>query len=125
MIRPLTLLSLFRTKINLPMVYVTNGQINPGHRPQTTDEYVREPTRFAHNEILDVGIDSDLHLYVCAACPWAHRALLVRNLSDTLKRKVEVSVVSPFRDDVVGWEFKDLGENSVLTLTKTTGTNSL
>ncbi|GMH49641.1 hypothetical protein TL16_g09157, partial [Triparma laevis f. inornata] len=90
------------------MVYVTNGQINHGHRPQTTDEYVREPTRFAHNEILDVGIDSDLHLYVCAACPWAHRALLVRNLSDTLKRKVEVSVVSPFRDDDVGWEFKDL-----------------
>lgn len=86
------------------MVYVIDGKAHAGHKPQG-DEYVREPTKF---ELGGAALDfeaSDLHLYVCAACPWAHRVLMTVNQSSTLRSKVRVSVVSPFRDDAVGWEF--------------------
>lgn len=43
------------------------------------------------------------HLYVCYACPWAHRTLIVRKLRG-LEDVVSVSVVSPFLDDE-GWHF--------------------
>ena len=86
------------------MVHVINGTAYPGHRPQG-DEYRREPTRFSLDDgALDLA-GMELHLYVCAACPWAHRALITRNLSETLRARVTVSVVSPFRDDTRGWEF--------------------
>jgi glutathionyl-hydroquinone reductase len=85
------------------MVYVISGVAHTGHKPQG-DEYKREPTKFAHDGPLDLDA-GDYHLYVCAACPWAHRALITRNLSATLRAKITVSVVSPFRDDDVGWEF--------------------
>ena len=86
------------------MVYVINGVSYEGHKPRGP-EYQREPTRFSYErEALDLE-GTDLHLYVCAACPWAHRALLTRNLSRTLRERVTVSVVSPYRDDAIGWEF--------------------
>jgi len=85
------------------MVYVINGVRHEGHKPRG-DEYKREPTKFSHQGPIDLD-DNDLHLYVCAACPWAHRALLIRNLSRTLRQKITVSVVSPYRDDAIGWEF--------------------
>jgi len=86
------------------MVYVVDGQVHPGHKPQG-DEYQREPTKFAHDgNALDLE-STELHLFVCAACPWAHRALIVRNLSSVLRSKITVSVVSPFRNDDLGWEF--------------------
>ena len=94
------------------MVYVVGGIAHPGHKPQG-DEYRREPTAFSHVGPLDLEA-SDLHLYVCAACPWAHRALITRNLSPTLRAKVKVSVVSPYRDDEVGWEFMNDGNRGEL-----------
>jgi putative glutathione S-transferase len=46
------------------------------------------------------------HLYVCKACPWAHRAWLLRNLMG-LEEAVSVSFVDPIRDDASGWAFRE------------------
>jgi putative glutathione S-transferase len=45
------------------------------------------------------------HLYVSLACPWAHRALLMRQLKG-LTDTISVSVVDPVIDQN-GWEFSD------------------
>ena len=46
------------------------------------------------------------HLYVSLACPWAHRAVLVRKLKG-LEDAVTMSVVDPIRDDR-GWAFREV-----------------
>jgi len=43
------------------------------------------------------------HLYVSLACPWAHRAIIVRRLK-RLEDVVSLSVVDPIRDER-GWAF--------------------
>ncbi|MFC7057468.1 glutathione S-transferase family protein [Halovenus salina] len=43
------------------------------------------------------------HLYVCNACPWAHRTLLARSLNG-LEDVISVDYVDPFRDEG-GWQF--------------------
>jgi len=43
------------------------------------------------------------HLYVCKACPWAHRAMIVRRLKG-LEGVIGMTVVDPIRDDR-GWRF--------------------
>ena len=45
------------------------------------------------------------HLYVSLACPWAHRAIIVRRLLG-LEPVVSMSVVDPIRD-ARGWAFRD------------------
>ncbi len=45
------------------------------------------------------------HLYVCLACPWASRTLIVRNLLG-LQQAVSVSTIDPIRDDR-GWAFRE------------------
>jgi len=94
------------------MVYFVDGQGFPGHKPTTGDEYKREATKF-HLEGYPnkpVKLDSNrYHLIVSAACPWAHRAMLVRKLKDL--SEITLSVVSPYRDDDHGWNFAtDLDE---------------
>jgi putative glutathione S-transferase len=44
------------------------------------------------------------HLYVSLACPWAHRAIIVRRLQG-LEDTISLSVVDPVRDDA-GWAFR-------------------
>ena len=46
------------------------------------------------------------HLYVCKACPWAHRAWLTRNLMG-LEDAISVNFVDPIRDDETGWAFRE------------------
>ncbi len=45
------------------------------------------------------------HLYVSLACPWAHRAVIVRRLLG-LEDVVSLSVVDPIRDER-GWAFRE------------------
>lgn len=45
------------------------------------------------------------HLYVSLACPWAHRAVIVRALLG-LDDVISMSVVDPIRDDR-GWAFRE------------------
>jgi len=45
------------------------------------------------------------HLYVCAACPWAHRAIILRKLKG-LEGAIAMTVVDPLRDEK-GWRFGD------------------
>jgi putative glutathione S-transferase len=45
------------------------------------------------------------HLYVSLACPWAHRAIIVRRLLG-LESVVSMSVVDPIRDER-GWAFRE------------------
>ena len=45
------------------------------------------------------------HLYVSLACPWAHRAVILRELKG-LQDAIGVSIVDPIRDDN-GWAFTD------------------
>lgn len=45
------------------------------------------------------------HLYVSLACPWACRALIVRNVTG-LDRVIGVTVVDPVRDER-GWAFRE------------------
>lgn len=45
------------------------------------------------------------HLYVCKACPWAHRSMIVRRLKG-LEDAIGMTVVDPIRDER-GWRFGD------------------
>ena len=45
------------------------------------------------------------HLYVSLACPWAHRAIIVRRLLG-LEDVISITVVDPVRDER-GWAFRD------------------
>ncbi|WP_217915894.1 glutathione S-transferase family protein [Miltoncostaea marina] len=45
------------------------------------------------------------HLYVSRACPWAHRAIIVRRLK-RLEDVITMSVVDPVRDER-GWAFRE------------------
>lgn len=45
------------------------------------------------------------HLYVSLACPWAHRAIIVRRLLG-LEAVISMSVVDPVRDER-GWAFRE------------------
>lgn len=45
------------------------------------------------------------HLYVSLACPWAHRALIMRRLKG-LEKMISVSVVNPYMAEN-GWTFED------------------
>lgn len=99
------------------MVYFIDGVRYPGHRPRLSDgEYRREPTKFTLNKMSSVmgedgletaqkGIQSGrFALVMCAACPWATRALYVRSILG-LQDAIRMDVVSPYRDDVHGWNF--------------------
>jgi putative glutathione S-transferase len=43
------------------------------------------------------------HLYVCKACPWAHRSMIVRRIKG-LEDAIGMTVVDPIRDEQ-GWRF--------------------
>lgn len=73
-------------------------------------EWVRETASLREWVTADgsSGFDAEpgrYHLYVCAACPWAHRAIIVRRLKG-LGEAVSMSLVDPYRDEE-GWAFRE------------------
>lgn len=70
--------------------------------------FVRSTSRFREHVTADgsSGYPAEAgryHLYVSLACPWAHRAIIVRALK-RLEDVISLSVVDPIRDDR-GWAF--------------------
>jgi putative glutathione S-transferase len=54
------------------------------------------------------GVDAGrYHLYVCRACPWAHRTMIARELMG-LEAAISISFVDPIRDGR-GWAFTEPG----------------
>jgi putative glutathione S-transferase len=46
------------------------------------------------------------HLYICKACPWAHRSWIVLRLMG-LEDVIDVSFADPIRTDEEGWAFRE------------------
>jgi putative glutathione S-transferase len=72
--------------------------------------FVRQTYRFRERITADgsSGVRAEpgrYHLYVSLACPWAHRAIIVRRLLG-LEEVVSMSVVDPIRDEK-GWAFRE------------------
>jgi glutathionyl-hydroquinone reductase len=73
-------------------------------------EFVRQEYRFRDRITADgsSGFPAEpgrYHLYVSLACPWAHRAIIVRRLLG-LEPVLSMSVVDPIRDER-GWAFRE------------------
>lgn len=76
----------------------------------STGEFVRQRYSIANRITADgsSGFPAEAgryHLYVSLACPWAHRAIIVRRLLG-LERAISMSVVDPVRDER-GWAFRE------------------
>ncbi|VXD18354.1 S-transferase [Planktothrix serta PCC 8927] len=70
----------------------------------------RMPTRFRNWIKADKSSEfrpelNRYHLYVCLACPWAHRTLIMRSIKG-LNNAIGLSIVDPEMGDN-GWEFSD------------------
>lgn len=79
-------------------------------------EFIRQPYVFDGRITADgsSGYPAEsgrYHLYVSLACPWAHRAIVVRELLG-LQDVISMSVVDPIRDER-GWAFRDGPGHSV------------
>jgi len=80
-------------------------------RAETDDRgrFVRQASRFRDRVTADgssgfPAAPGRYHLYVSYACPWAHRAIIVRRLK-RLETVITMSVVDPVRDER-GWAFR-------------------
>jgi putative glutathione S-transferase len=74
----------------------------------SSGEFVRQQSRFRDWVTADgsSGFHAEpgrYHLYVALACPWSHRAVIVRNLKG-LEDVIGVSYLDPYRDER-GWAF--------------------
>lgn len=92
--------------------YLLNGSWHPGwyDTRATGGEFVRTESAFRQRVSADgsSGFKAEpgrYHLYVSAACPWAHRALIFRRLKK-LKDAVSLSVVDPVMAEE-GWAFSE------------------
>jgi len=106
------------------MVHIIDGEIKPGHFPRTGDKYERRPVSIPSPDLskltpIDVP-NGQYQLIVSAACPWAHRAAVVRQIKGLTN--ISLSVVSPYRDDDVGWNFATVKDEKYSTDAQTTPT---
>ena len=93
------------------MTTQTASQLSTVATVATSDgRFVRQPNAFQNRITRDgsSGYRAEpgrYHLYVSLACPWAHRAIIVRRLLG-LEDVISMSVVDPIRDER-GWAFRD------------------
>ena len=84
------------------------GAFSLGRESAADGSFQRQASRFRH-WVTDDGStpfapESDRYvLYVCRACPWAHRTLIGRALMG-LERAIPIALVDPIRDSR-GWHF--------------------
>lgn len=74
----------------------------------TRGSFVRQDSGFRDRVTADgssgfPAVAGRYHLYVSLACPWAHRALIVRELKG-LQDAIGITIVDPIRDER-GWRF--------------------
>ena len=94
------------------MGYLLNGAWHEGwyDTSKTAGEFVRPQSHFRDWVTADgaSGYRAEpgrYHLYVSAACPWAHRTLIFRRLK-RLEEAISLSIVDPIISDQ-GWAFSD------------------
>jgi putative glutathione S-transferase len=80
-----------------------------GREMSTRGAFVRQASAFRDRVTADgsSGLPAAAgryHLYVSLACPWAHRAIIVRELKG-LQDAIAMTVVDPLRDER-GWRFE-------------------
>ena len=81
-----------------------DGEWVTDYDPTNEDgEFDRQPTSFRDTVAPEDVEAGRYHLYVCYACPWAHRTLVTRALLG-LEDAITVDFVDPYRDDG-GWQF--------------------
>lgn len=89
------------------MGFLENGQWHPVNAPaRKKGMYVREDSAFRHTIAPNSAyppVSGRYHLYVAYACPWAHRAIIMRKLKG-LEPHIGMSVVSPNLLEK-GWAF--------------------
>jgi putative glutathione S-transferase len=83
-----------------------------GSREERDGAFERQESRFRQWVTADGSSDfapqaGRYHLYVCRACPWAHRTIIGRALMG-LEDVISMSFVDPIRDDR-GWAFTEPG----------------
>ena len=84
------------------------GSFELGREVATDGRFVRQESVFRRWVSDDGSSEFPLeagryHLYVCLACPWSHRAVIVRAVKG-LSGAVGMSYAAPFRDER-GWAF--------------------
>jgi putative glutathione S-transferase len=84
------------------------GTFSLGRESSDDGSFRRQESRFRQLVSSDDSAPFPLeagryHLYVCRACPWAHRTLIGRSLMG-LQEAIPVSYVDPIRDER-GWAF--------------------
>lgn len=72
--------------------------------------FVRQDSRFRDRVTADgssgfPAAAGRYHLYVSLACPWAHRAVILRELKG-LQDAIAMTIVDPIRDEL-GWAFRE------------------
>lgn len=89
---------------------VTGEWTNEWYKSDDKGDFVREDTKFRNVITADgsSGFPAEpdrYHLYVSLACPWAHRAIIARQLKG-LEGTLSMSIVHPHMGQQ-GWEFDE------------------
>ena len=92
------------------MSAVRRARAQFGAEADASGRFVRQESRFRDTVTADgssgfAAAPGRYHLYVSLACPWAHRAIIVRRLK-RLESVISMSVVDPVRDER-GWAFRE------------------